>query len=69
MNMGLKCTLWAFEFEDILIKIGGKVKELQLFNMYPPFFLKGPYVIGQLTQKPFHGHMWAIPSLFHQLSK
>ncbi len=32
MNMGLKCTLWALIF--ILIKIGGKVEELQLFNMH-----------------------------------
>ncbi len=38
--------------------------------MYLPPFFKGPLVIGQLTQKPFNGHMWAVPLLFlHQLSR
>ena len=33
-------------------------------------FFKGPKVIGQLTQKLFHGQVWAIPLLFlHQLSR
>lgn len=30
----------------------------------------GPKVVGQLTQKLFHGQLWAIPLLLHyQLSR
>ncbi len=38
MNMGLKSETLIFNLMSILIKTGGKVKELQLFNMYHPLF-------------------------------
>ncbi len=56
MNRGIKCTLWALMWGYSPIRTGGKVKSLTALNMYLPPFFKEPQVIGQFTQKPFHGH-------------